>query len=351
MKKFFTRLSVIAVVSVVLLGSCKGVALATPSEGAVPQSDDLCGGTGGNGQVESIGNNEFIMKRNDDGSSQVVHLSNQAIIKTTVGLATLSDLKQGMSVTLVGGPNRDGSFTADAVFVCTVTQRGAIQESGISPASSLNVEKKNTKYTKASILITLITLILVGLIWLVLVSYLRQKKKKSFVYLLYFSIFYIYMYKVVDYTLLQFQSLLLLQYFVPNLLLNGIPVGKTVNLIPLATLTMEDVKTSLLNIIMMIPFGFGLPFITKFHMKSALVLGLLISVAIELLQFITGLVSNTTFRIADINDLIFNTVGVAVGYILFVRFVRTYRHIFNSRKISASPILRYIAERPQLDEK
>ena len=92
----------------------------TTTPGEIPQSEDLCGGTGGNGQIVSVGNNEFTMKRNDDsGSDQVVHLSSQAIIKTSAGSVSLSDLKVGYRVTLVGGPNPDGSFTADTVVVCS----------------------------------------------------------------------------------------------------------------------------------------------------------------------------------------------------------------------------------------
>jgi hypothetical protein len=90
----------------------------TTAAGEIPQSEDLCGGTGGNGQIVSVGTNEFTMKRNDDGSDQVVHLSGQATIKTSAGPILLSDLKIGYRVTLVGGPNPDGSFTADFVVVC-----------------------------------------------------------------------------------------------------------------------------------------------------------------------------------------------------------------------------------------
>jgi hypothetical protein len=90
----------------------------TTTAGEIPQSEDLCGGTGGNGQIVSVGTNEFTMKRNDDGSDQVVHLSDQAVIKTSAGSVSLSYLKIGYRVTLVGGPNPDGSFTADFVVVC-----------------------------------------------------------------------------------------------------------------------------------------------------------------------------------------------------------------------------------------
>jgi len=109
----------------VLLAACAPAAAPvqpTTAPGEIPQSEDLCGGTGGNGQIVSVGNNEFTMRRNDDsGSDQVVHLTSQAIIKTSAGSVSLSDLKVGYRVTLVGGPNPDGSFTADTVVVCNGT--------------------------------------------------------------------------------------------------------------------------------------------------------------------------------------------------------------------------------------
>lgn len=97
------------------------------------------------------------------------------------------------------------------------------------------------------------------------------------------------------------------------------------------------------------PFGFGLPFITSFRMKKVVISGLLLSIVIESLQLVTGFTANTTFRVADINDLIFNTLGVAIGYMIFVGFVRTFRNISYNWKISANPIMRYIADRPQVE--
>ena len=135
----------------------------------------------------------------------------------------------------------------------------------------------------------------------------------------------------------------------PDLILNGQTAGKEMNLIPLITLTAQDLKTSLLNILLLIPFGFGLPFIMNFRMKKVIVVGVLFSVGIEFLQLITGYMAKITFRIADINDVIFNTVGVTIGYILFVGFMRIYHRILHNSDITANPILRYIAERPQMD--
>src|SRR5688572_5015629 len=90
----------------------------------------------------------------------------------------------------------------------------------------------------------LMTVLLFGLIWIGFVAFLRLKKSRA--YLIFFTIFYIYIFKVLDYTLFQFQSLVLLKYFMPDLILNGQTAGQELNLFPLITLTPQDLKTSLL---------------------------------------------------------------------------------------------------------
>src|SRR4051812_13897463 len=84
------------------------------------------------------------------------------------------------------------------------------------------------------------------LIWTAITLYLRCREKKSIRYLILFTLFYIYLFKVLDYTLFQFQSLILLKYFLPNLMLKGQTAIESINLIPLITLTSQDIKTSLL---------------------------------------------------------------------------------------------------------
>jgi len=197
--------------------------------------------------------------------------------------------------------------------------------------------------------IELSTILFFGAVWLSTVTFLRFRKKKSFVYLTFFTVFYVYLFKVLDYTLLQFQSLLLLRYFIPGLMLRAEAVGNSINLIPLVTLTLHDLKTSLLNVLLLVPFGFGLPFITSWRMIRCVVIGAFFSIIIELLQLVTGFLSGITFRIVDINDVIFNTTGAAIGYLLFTWFVRMYRRISPNWKISSNPILLHIADRPQID--
>jgi glycopeptide antibiotics resistance protein len=79
--------------------------------------DDPCGGTGGIGLITHVEGNAFTIQRNA-GNRHPVYLATPVQIVTPAGTGTTSDLKTGDRVTLVGGPNPDGSFTADAVFVC-----------------------------------------------------------------------------------------------------------------------------------------------------------------------------------------------------------------------------------------
>jgi glycopeptide antibiotics resistance protein len=189
-------------------------------------------------------------------------------------------------------------------------------------------------------------LLLFGLIWIGAAIYLHYRKKKSAIYLLFFTIFYTYLFKVLDYTLFQFQSLVILKYFNPNLMLRGQASGESLNLIPLVGLTSQDVGTSLLNILLMVPFGFGIPFIANFRMKQTVIIGALFSIAIEIIQFVTGVMTNVAFRITDINDVLFNILGVAMGYIFFVRFVTIFRSIVMRRNMVSNPVIRHIIERP-----
>jgi len=192
---------------------------------------------------------------------------------------------------------------------------------------------------------------LLFLIWSGLFFFLWLKKKKSFIYLLFFTIYYIYLGGVLYYTLFQYQSLLLLKYFTPTLILHGQESGKDINFIPLIALTIKDLKTSLLNILLFLPFGFGLPFITNFRIKKTVVYGLFFSLTIEIMQLITGILAKTTFRIADINDIIFNVLGTLAGYILFILFMKIFLRIFHKSKIKFYSIGKYIASRPQLDSR
>ena len=311
---------------------------AKQSEDAVPRNGDLCGGTGGYGRIVRIGSDAFSVHRNDDGASQIIHVTRRATIRTPVGSVSVSDLQIGDRVTVVGDPNPDGSFTANAVVVCSGTAQAP--QAGQRAADSKRAAAWSTH-------ISVLAVLLVGLVWVGIVAWFRFKRRASLVFLLFLTVFYVYLVKVLDYTLFQFQSLIVLKHFVPGLILHGQEAGQIANLVPLVTLTVDDFKTSLLNILLMVPFGFGLPFIANIRFKAVVAIGTLFSIAIELLQLMTGVVGGVTFRIADVNDVIFNAIGVSSGYMLFVVFMHIYRHAFRNPEISANPVLRHLDERPQ----
>jgi glycopeptide antibiotics resistance protein len=175
-------------------------------------------------------------------------------------------------------------------------------------------------FNNAKTILDASAILLCGLIWLGAIAFLRLKKQKSFAYLLLFTLFYAYLVIVLYYTEFAFQSLLILNYLSPgHLMLHG--VRNSTNLIPLINLTPKDLKTSLLNMLLFIPLGFGIPLISNVHFRKVIAIGALFSIAIELMQLATGLIANMTFRVADINDVIFNTAGSAIGYAVFITFV------------------------------
>lgn len=77
----------------------------------------------------------------------------------------------------------------------------------------------------------------------------------------------------------------------------------------------DTVRQIILNVIMMMPFGFLLPIVKKQKLLSCMVWTFLFSLSIELLQpLINGL------RSSDVTDLITNTFGGMIGYFLYLIF-------------------------------
>ncbi|MCC2377723.1 VanZ family protein [Bacillus wiedmannii] len=72
------------------------------------------------------------------------------------------------------------------------------------------------------------------------------------------------------------------------------------------------------NILLLMPLGFLAPIIwDKFKkIKNTILLGLVISISIELLQLIESLFSSW-LRITDIDDVICNVIGSIVGYFIY----------------------------------
>jgi glycopeptide antibiotics resistance protein len=81
-----------------------------------------------------------------------------------------------------------------------------------------------------------------------------------------------------------------------------------------------------LNILLTVPFGFGLPFVAPISLKAVIVAGVLFSLGIEIAQAVadvTGLALPTWS--VDINDVILNSLGVVIGVALFAAAHTVYR--------------------------
>jgi len=93
-----------------------------------------------------------------------------------------------------------------------------------------------------------------------------------------------------------------------------------INFIPILTI---DIPSFVLNVIMLIPFGIYLPLLNGKvgSAKKAAMNGFFLSLSIEVLQ-LTIEVTLGSGRIADINDLIANTLGAAVGFLIIEKLVK-----------------------------
>lgn len=73
------------------------------------------------------------------------------------------------------------------------------------------------------------------------------------------------------------------------------------------------------NIVMFFPFGFLLPiaFKTTLKFKKAILIGIVSSVIIELGQLLIDVIIQYNYRTCDIDDVILNTTGFIIGFVIF----------------------------------
>jgi len=120
-KKMVVASLVGVAVTVALYG---GVVYPTTHQPVNPVVDaprrDLCGGTGGTGQIVSVDDRTMTIKRTD-GVVQTLTLTDRTTIRASAGPASASDLKVGDRVTVVV---YDGK-TATTVLICTISGIGA----------------------------------------------------------------------------------------------------------------------------------------------------------------------------------------------------------------------------------
>lgn len=152
--------------------------------------------------------------------------------------------------------------------------------------------------------------------------------KKTITYIGFFTLFYIYLYFVIDKT--QFPIYI---DDTQREVMGGQNVWREMNLVPFSH---GFNITSVLNIVLTIPLGVAIPFLIKPSFLKVLIIGLITGILLELGQLTSALYAGYTFRLVDIDDVIMNLLGTITGYlIIFKSFKLLYN--FLKEKLSISP--------------
>jgi len=162
-------------------------------------------------------------------------------------------------------------------------------------------------------------------------------KKRSFSYSLFFMIFGVYMINVI--------SLVIFPIMLPNPeVARQQNLWLNINLIPFnfgrdcaeydpCLWQIRD------NILLTMPFGFGICFIAPLKARDFIWLPLAVGFGFEISQLV---ISRGSFHSLDINDVILNAAGVAIGYGCFRVFGWMYKNVLNLLKINPRWVFAYI---------
>lgn len=173
--------------------------------------------------------------------------------------------------------------------------------------------------------------LLYGLIILIFIYMFKRNKIKNNKKIDNFIFFSYYLYII---------SLISVVFFpIPLYLLNEdqeFPFTFFLNVIPFKTIliVLERNPIQLFgNILLLLPLGVILPILKKklFGIRYILIVGFLTSLTIESIQLLMSLSIGVPFRVFDIDDLICNTFGAILGYIIIKHTIPYIQKVkFNS---------------------
>ena len=166
-------------------------------------------------------------------------------------------------------------------------------------------------------------------------AYFKIKRKKDIIYLFFLAAMWVYLGEVISCT--QFPIHAVEGY--GERFFDGQNVWREMNFIPFK---MGFDWTCLLNIIMTIPLGFGLPFLIKGTYKKMCISGFVFGVAIELGQLVSALYAGYTFRSVDITDVVCNFFGAFIGYSLFKIFKVGFNWLDQKLLLKGNPVVEHI---------
>ena len=98
------------------------------------------------------------------------------------------------------------------------------------------------------------------------------------------------------------------------------------------------------NILLTMPFGFGVNFVGRFRRKDFLWLPFAVGFGIELSQLFINWILGYSYRVVDITDALLNAVGVLIGYGFFRLFSRVYIAVSSSIHKEPRGLFAYVHE-------
>lgn len=164
-----------------------------------------------------------------------------------------------------------------------------------------------------------------AIIYVVILVILKCFSKQKTAVYIFFTLMYIYVNLVIKYTQFPIYN----DEFQKSIL-GPFSIEKNFNFVPFKNFFH---RSSLYNIIMLVPFGFLLPFVRKTNFPKVFLAGLGLCSILECIQAIVGFAVGYSTRIIDVNDLICNTLGAAIGYGLFIVFQRIIEKIWGKNAL------------------
>jgi glycopeptide antibiotics resistance protein len=192
--------------------------------------------------------------------------------------------------------------------------------------------------------------LLIGIGILVVILFMLWRHQCSRSYLFFFSIFWIYLLALVGATL----------FPIPIINGDGQEVGRQsaaailsrVNLVPFDYSQYSKIAPSIIffreilaNILMTVPFGFGISFVARVKAKQIPWLALALGFGIETAQLGACLILGIDYRGVDISDSLLNALGVLCGYGCFFVFRWGGRKLIGRLKIKPGGLIAFTISR------
>lgn len=184
----------------------------------------------------------------------------------------------------------------------------------------------------------------IGGLALIYILVIQWKHKRNFPYLVFLAIFCVYLLYAMDKVFFPMD----ISGSYADEMRQHTPILARVNIVPFQFgkygLTQARLISGLNNILLTVPFGFGLNFISRIRLKDILKVSIILGLGVELTQLFISLLLRYPYRVVDINDSILNAMGVLLGYGLFRIFAWICIEVTRQFEINHKGLSLYIFE-------